>query len=56
MEETLRERLEKEADGGALPCALACRIAEELGVSEKEVGRAADEAGIKITECRLGCF
>jgi hypothetical protein len=47
--------MEKSTDG-RITCAAACRIADELGVPRKEVGRAADRAGIKIKDCQLGCF
>ncbi len=39
-----------------ISCRTARKIAEEAGVSYREVGRLADELGIKITGCELGCF
>ncbi|MEJ2183010.1 MAG: hypothetical protein P8Y66_05765 [Nitrospirota bacterium] len=48
----LRER----ARDGRLSCAEAMGIARELGVPRKEVGQAANELSIKITDCQLGCF
>lgn len=41
---------------GKLTCAAAFRVAEELGVSPEMVGRAADEAGIRLSRCQLGLF
>jgi len=39
-----------------VPCAAAFAIAEELGLPRLAVGRAADELGLKISDCQLGCF
>ena len=41
---------------GKITCPLARKIAKEANVPLKEVGRAADKLGIKITDCELGCF
>jgi len=46
----------KKAVGGKISCPVARKIAEELSVPYKEVGRKADELSIKITGCELGCF
>jgi hypothetical protein len=56
MEDKLREEIKKKAKNNKLPCPVARKIAEELSVSYKEVGRAADELKIKIAGCELGCF
>ena len=48
----VRERAEE----GKLSCAAAFRLAEELGVSPLTVGRAADEAGVRLVRCQLGLF
>lgn len=56
MEDALKEQLREKAADGKISCELAWRIAEELGVSKADVGRAADEAGIRIKDCQLGCF
>ena len=50
------DRVKQEALNGRLPCKRAFDIAEELGVPPRKVGEAADEAGVKITACQLGCF
>lgn len=47
--------MEKSIDS-RITCAAAFRIADELGVPRKEVGRAADRAGIRIKDCQLDCF
>ncbi len=54
--EKLAAELRQRARGGRLACAAALALARELGVPPQEVGRAANELGIKITDCQLGCF
>ena len=56
MEEKIREEIQKKAKDSRLPCPVARKIAQELSVSYREIGRAADELNIKITDCELGCF
>ena len=56
MKETLREEIIKRAIERKLPCAVARKIAEDLDIPYSEVGAAADELGIKIKNCQLGCF
>jgi len=41
---------------GKVSCPRARKIAEDLSVPLKEVGDAANELKIKITDCGLGCF
>lgn len=52
----LKEELLKLAQGGRVSCAQATALAERLGVEARRVGAAANELGLKITACRLGCF
>ncbi len=49
----IRERLDRE---GMLSCAAAFRIAEELEVQPLDVGRTADEIGVRLNRCQLGLF
>jgi hypothetical protein len=37
-------------------CARAFALADELGMEPIEIGRAADEAGIRLVRCQLGIF
>jgi len=50
------ERLTSESVEGRISCARAQAIAQTLGVSYRVVGHMADELGIRIRECQLGCF
>lgn len=45
-----------EAGGGKLSCGKAWALAEEFQVPRKAIGEIANELGIKIKECQLGCF
>jgi len=55
-----RDKLEKvileKAKEGKLPCAMCFKIAEEFGISNKEMGKILNEMKVKISQCQLGCF
>lgn len=48
--------IKKKTSEGKLPCAVAFRIAEELGMKPAEIGVALDLLEIKISKCQLGIF
>ncbi len=56
MKDKLKEEVLRRAVDGKLPCSAARRIAEELRLPYREVGAAANELGVKIKNCELGCF
>ena len=56
MNERLKQEMLKKAVEGKLSCAAARKIAEDLGLSYKDVGDAANELGIRIKNCQFGCF
>jgi len=56
MKEKIKEEIRKRVKNNRLPCPIARKIALNLSVPYKEVGRAADELQVKITDCELGCF
>lgn len=41
---------------GKLPCAVAWRVAERIGVDRIAVGEMADQLEIRISHCQLGLF
>ncbi|HUL32011.1 MAG TPA: hypothetical protein VLZ03_16285 [Thermodesulfobacteriota bacterium] len=51
-EEAIREK----AKDGKLPCAACFKIAEDFGISNKEIGKILNEMKVKISNCQLGCF
>lgn len=56
VDEKILEAVKARAVEGRLYCAVALKLAEELKVSPKEIGKAANVLDIKIAKCSLGCF
>lgn len=56
MKNRIEEAVKRKAVKGRLSCSAARKIAEEIGVTYKIVGNAADRLKIKIINCQLGCF
>jgi len=54
--EELQERIQAAAPQGAIPCAAAFKLAEELKISRQELGNLLNDLRIKIVQCQLGCF
>jgi hypothetical protein len=52
----IKTRIKAAAQEGMIPCPAAFRLAEELGISRREMGEFLNELRIKITNCQLGCF
>ncbi len=52
----MNELLKQKATDGKISCEDAWQIAEELDVAKQEVGKAADDLGLRIHSCQLGCF
>lgn len=52
----VRKALAEASRDGCLPCREALALAERCDVDPRSVKRAADEMGIKIIACQLGCF
>ncbi len=55
-EDLLKEKIKNSLVEGKLPCAVAHQISKETNIGLKEIGRLADEMGIKINKCQLGIF
>ena len=52
----LEEIILEKAVKGKLPCALCFKVAEDFGISRKEMGKILNEMKIKVSQCQLGCF
>jgi len=52
----IEEAIKEKAKDGKLPCAVCFKIAEEFGISNKEMGTILNEMKVKISHCQLGCF
>ncbi|MBI5076055.1 MAG: hypothetical protein HZB62_12925 [Nitrospirae bacterium] len=56
MNEELKQEMMKKSADGKLLCSVARKIAEDLKIPYREVGNAANDLGIRIKSCELGCF
>ena len=56
IQDEIKARIKAAAPAGKIPCGAAFRLAEELGLSRRELGELLNELRIKITQCQLGCF
>jgi hypothetical protein len=56
MSEDVKARIKAAALDGKIACAVAFRLADELGLSRKDLGELLNELKIKIIQCQLGCF
>jgi UDP-glucose 4-epimerase len=54
--EHMKEALAAAATEGRISCAAARAVAESLSLPYDMAGAAANELGIKIYACQLGCF
>jgi hypothetical protein len=54
--EQVKAEVEKAATEKVLTCHDARALAEKLGVDYALVGKACNDAGIKVRICELGCF
>ncbi len=54
--EEITARIKAEAASGKIACAAAFKLADELGLSRRQMGELLNELQIKITQCQLGCF
>jgi hypothetical protein len=52
----IEEVILKKAKAGKLPCAFCFKLAEDFGISKKEMGKILNEIKVKISQCQLGCF
>jgi hypothetical protein len=54
--EDLEVKIKAAAPESKISCAAAMRLAEELVISRKDLGKILNELKIKITQCQMGCF
>ncbi|MCL4501947.1 MAG: hypothetical protein M1438_08825 [Deltaproteobacteria bacterium] len=54
--EELKAKIRAAAPEGKISCPAAMRLAEELVISRKDMGKLLNELKIKIKQCQLGCF
>ncbi len=56
MDKNLEEQINSALVNGRLPCPVAFLAAKKANASLKAIGEKADELGIRIIDCQLGCF
>ena len=56
LNQHVKEKIIKKAKNGEVACAVAFQIAEEMGVSPAEIGKALDLLEVKLAKCQLGLF
>lgn len=56
LKEMIKNELNISAPQRRLTCQMAQKIAKKLNIEPIEVGKVANELGIKIINCQLGCF
>jgi hypothetical protein len=56
MNQQIGAQIKESLTEDRLPCASAFKIARRLEVSPQQVGKVADELGVKISRCQLGLF
>ncbi len=52
----IKDKVIKNAAKGDLPCAVAFKIAGELGVPPAEIGKTVDLLDLRLSKCQLGLF
>ena len=55
-ESEAKEIILKKAHNKKMTCREAFDIAEEIGISKKQMGQLLNDLNIKILSCQLGCF
>ncbi|MEW6388278.1 MAG: hypothetical protein AB1491_12250 [Thermodesulfobacteriota bacterium] len=55
-QEEMKAKIKAVAQDGRIHCDAAFQLAEELGITRREMGDLLNELRIKITQCQLGCF
>ncbi|HAI20503.1 MAG TPA: hypothetical protein DCM14_01150 [Clostridiales bacterium UBA8153] len=53
---TMAREIQALAREGKIACAALLQLAARLGVPPLVLGQLADELGLKISGCQLGCF
>lgn len=54
--EAVVKKLQTHTKEGKISCKQAQKVADEEGISYKDMGALLNELKVKITQCQLGCF
>jgi hypothetical protein len=50
------EKVKVLSKNGKISCKQALKLAEEEGISSKDIGALLNELKVKVMDCQLGCF
>ncbi len=54
--EKITQKVKSLSKDGKISCKQSLRLAEEEGISSRELGELLNELKIKVMGCQLGCF
>jgi LAO/AO transport system kinase len=54
--EKLAEKAKALSKNGKISCKQALKLAEEEGISSRDLGNLLNEIKVKVASCQLGCF
>ena len=54
--EKLAEKVKTLSKNGTISCKQALKLAEEEGISSRDLGSLLNEIKVKVAACQLGCF
>ena len=54
--EKLTEKVNALSKDGKISCKQALKLAEEEGISSRDLGNVLNEIKVKVATCQLGCF
>ena len=54
--EKLAEKVKALSKNGKISCKQALKLAEEEGISSRDLGNLLNEIKVKVASCQLGCF
>jgi hypothetical protein len=54
--EKLTEKAKALSKDGKISCKQALKLAEEEGISSRDLGNLLNEIKVKVASCQLGCF
>jgi hypothetical protein len=54
--EKLAEKVKLISKNGKISCKQALKLAEEEGISSRDLGNLLNEIKVKVASCQLGCF
>ncbi len=52
----LSEKVKKLSKNGKISCKQSLKLAEEAGISSRDLGELLNDLKIKVMGCQLGCF